>query len=122
MKIKVLVADSDSDIIELVKMVLERSDKYELLQARSNTEIVEVAKQHPDIKVVILDTDCLSHGSVTDVVRKLCEGCKFLLFTGSVKGLGDPQEFGVDAIVMKPSQPHELLMKLSSLCSQDVLA
>ena len=53
-RVRVLVADDEPRLRELVRDLLER-DGYDVLEAADGEEAVNAVKNHPDIAVVILD-------------------------------------------------------------------
>ena len=113
---KILIAEDQPKVVGMLEFYFERTRKDELVTAHSAQEIVDVAKDNPDIQVVVLDMDCLGGGSVLDAVRSLCPGCRFLLWSGGIVGDEDPKKFGVDALLSKAEPPIQLLMKLAELC------
>ena len=51
---KILVADDDYLLRDLIKDILEEKN-YEVLEAKNGQEAVEIFNQNPEISLVILD-------------------------------------------------------------------
>jgi len=115
---KVLVADSEAVIADLVEVLFTKSGKHSVVKANDTMTAVDVAKDNPDIGLVLLDTDCLGEGGVTDTLRNhLCPGCKIVLYSGAVIGDEDPKDFGVDLVVPKHHYPPELFETIAQACA-----
>ena len=56
---KILVADDDYLLRDLIKDILEEKN-YEVLEAKNGQEAVEIFNQNPEISLVILDVMMLS--------------------------------------------------------------
>jgi CheY-like chemotaxis protein len=114
---KVLIADDLPEITDLVEVTLSQTGRFTVIKTHSTMEAVEVAKDNPDIGLVILDKDCLGGGSVTSVLRTLCDGCKIVLYSGGVVGDEHPELFGVDLVVPKGTYPTDILEMFTWLCA-----
>jgi DNA-binding response OmpR family regulator len=116
---RILVADDDEDILNLVALLLER-EGYAVLRARDGAEAVDVALDgRPDL--LVLDVMMPKQDGFA-VIRALrgeasTEATPILLLTASVqeqhreRGL----EAGADAFVRKPFSPRELLGEIRRL-------
>ena len=109
---KVLIADDNVVLAEIVEVILGENGAHTVIKAHSTQNAVEVAKDNPDIALVILDKDCLGLGGITHALRGLFDGCKIVLYSGGVVGNEDPDEFGVDAVVPKDGYPTGLLQTM----------
>ena len=118
--IKVLIADDERKLVDYLEFSLGKTGKYAVVKAHTNTAAVEIAKDNPDIRVVILDTDCLGGGAVAEALRNLCPGCKIVLNSGGVTGDEDPAQLGVD-MVLPRVDPMVLMIRISELVDQEVV-
>jgi DNA-binding response OmpR family regulator len=117
--IRILVADDDEDILNLVALMLER-EGYDVVRARDGAEAVEVAFAARPV-LLVLDVMMPKQDGFA-VIRALrdetaTETTPILLLTASVqeqhreRGL----EAGANAFVRKPFSPRELLREIRRL-------
>jgi len=114
---KVLIADNEPMITDLVEVILAEKGGHAVVKAHHTQAAVDVAKDNPDIGLVLLDMDCLGGGSVTEALRTLCNECTIVLYSGGVVGDEDPKEFGVDAVISKLHYPPDLFQALAQACA-----
>lgn len=116
---RILVADDDEDILNLVALMLER-EGYAVLRARDGAEAVDVALDaHPDLLVLDVMMPKQDGFAVIQALRDeaTTEATPILLLTASVqeqhreRGLNA----GADAFVRKPFSPRELLGEIRRL-------
>ena len=116
---RILVADDDEDILNLVALTLER-EGYAVIRARDGAEVVDVAL-HAQPDLLVLDVMMPKQDGFA-VIRALrgevsTETTPILLLTASVqehhreRGL----DAGADAFVRKPFSPRELLGEIRRL-------
>ena len=116
---RILVADDDEDILNLVALTLER-EGYAVIRARDGAEAVDVAL-HAQPDLLVLDVMMPKQDGFA-VIRALrgeisTETTPILLLTASVqehhreRGL----DAGADAFVRKPFSPRELLGEIRRL-------
>ena len=116
---RILVAEDDPDVRELVVFRLARAG-YEVLTAADGEEAVAVAtSQRPDLCVVDVMMPRLDGYEVTIRLRGEAElaGMPIVLLTASVQEAAIERGFeaGADAYVKKPFSPHELLDRIAAL-------
>ena len=113
---RVLVVDDDENIVQLVKMYLER-DGYDVAAAHDGQEALELARRtRPD--VVVLDL-MLPGLSGLDVCRQLQResSVPIIMLTArtteadKLTGL----DLGADDYVTKPFSPRELLARIRAV-------
>lgn len=116
---KILIADDEPDIVEIISYNLSL-EGYELITARDGDEALQLAKTHkPDL--IILDV-MMPHKNGMEVCRILRSQPQFaqtlIIFLTAladeyshVKGL----EFGADDYLTKPVSPKVLVTKVNSL-------
>lgn len=116
---KILIADDEPDIVEIISYNLSL-EGYELITAKDGDEALQLAKAHkPDL--IILDV-MMPHKNGMEVCRILRSQPQFaqtlIIFLTAmadeyshVKGL----EFGADDYLTKPVSPKVLVTKVNSL-------
>ena len=117
--IRILVADDDEDILNLVALMLER-EGYDVVRARDGAEAVEVAFAARPV-LLVLDVMMPKQDGFA-VIRALrdetaTETTPILLLTASVKEQHRERglEAGANAFVRKPFSPRELLREIRRL-------
>ncbi len=116
---RILVADDDEDILNLVALTLER-EGYAVLRARDGVEAVDVALASlPDLLVLDVMMPKQDGFAVIRALRddRATETTPILLLTASVQEQHRERGFqaGADAFVRKPFSPRELLGEIRRL-------
>jgi DNA-binding response OmpR family regulator len=115
----VLIADDDPDILELVKLTLER-DGYEVAPARNGEEALRIAAGRT-IHVAVLDLMMpgIDGYEVTRRLRAADAGRELPILVLSAfaedRQAALALAAGADAYMRKPFSPRELLAKAASL-------
>jgi DNA-binding response OmpR family regulator len=109
---RVLVADDERDILELVAFRLERSG-YEIVRANDGEEALRLAlEQRPDLAVLDVMMPCLSGYDVTREIRRHDETrtMPVILLTARALEADITRGFeaGADDYLKKPFSPQEL--------------
>lgn len=115
----ILVVDDDPGVRESMKILLE-IEGYRVSIAATGATALALARQHPDIAIVIADFHLGNDERGTDVIRAiramLGDGVKALLLTGDTSSatdrMADDESF---PIVRKPVTPDTLLGLLGGL-------
>ncbi len=114
-KKKILIADDDPDILDVIKITL--GDQYDLIEARDGQEALDKAKQEsPDLILLDHQMPKMTGRQVCAILRGdvLLSHTPILLVTGKgeledkVKGI----ESGADDYIVKPFEPEELLARV----------
>jgi DNA-binding response OmpR family regulator len=116
---RVLIADDDPDILELVSLTLER-DGHEVVTANNGVEALRLATERR-LHLAVLDV-MMPGLDGFEVTRRLradnaTKGIPIMLLTAfaeenhTARGL----EAGADAYMKKPFSPRELVARTSSL-------
>lgn len=116
---RVVIADDDDDIRELVAFKLSNAG-YEVSTARDGIEALETIKATAPALAIL---DIMMPGlSGLDVVRRLRdgegpEGCRVILLTARARDSEVDAGFaaGADDYVIKPFSPRELLRRVNAL-------
>lgn len=115
MKARILVADDEKDIRDILKLLLE-SEGYEVILASNGKEVLEKASE--DINLYILDVDmpeCNGFMAGSEIYRKYQASIIFLTaYSGeSDKVMGFSA--GCDDYITKPFSNMELLMRVKAV-------
>lgn len=113
---KILIADDDKNICELLKMYLEKED-YEVVIAGNGEEaIAKFDSENPDLILLDVMMPKLDGWQVCRELRKKSE-CPIIMITAKgetfdkVLGL----ELGADDYVVKPFEPKEIIARIKAV-------
>lgn len=116
-KIRVLVADDEPRLRELVRDLLER-DGYEVIEAADGEEAINAVKNNPDIAVVILDV-MMPEVDGWEACRRIREfsNLPVLMLTARAEEFDQLMGFesGADDYVTKPFSTQVLLKRVAAL-------
>lgn len=113
---KILVADDDTNICELLRMYIEKED-FQVIIANDGAEALKLFEaEHPDFIVLDIMLPGLDGWAVCREIRKTSQ-CPILMLTakGEVfdKVLG--LELGADDYVTKPFEPKEIVARIRAI-------
>lgn len=116
MNYKILVAEDDKDIVELLKLYLE-NERYEVLEANNGEEALKVIEENKiDLAVLDIMMPKLNGYEVTKSIRKN-SGIPILIL--SAKNLDSDKilglDLGADDYIAKPFNPLEVIARIKSL-------
>ncbi len=123
--VKILIVDDDTDIITVLKAILENAG-YSVITALSKKEGLEKLPEKPDIAIldVIMETNQAGFELAREIRKKPdYEKLPILMLTsvGDVTGvnfqaaMSDPDWLPADAYIEKPIEPDELLEEIETL-------
>jgi diguanylate cyclase (GGDEF)-like protein len=116
MGIKILIADDDPDIRDILKLTLQE-ENYEVLEARDGEEALKIIRSKP-LSLVLLDYNMpkMNGRQVCNLVKKdlLLQHLPVIMVTGKgeVSDKIDGIDAGADDYVVKPFEPKELLARI----------
>ncbi|MDD5130583.1 MAG: response regulator [Candidatus Omnitrophica bacterium] len=116
MGIKILIADDDPDIRDILKLTLEEED-YEITEAADGEEALKIIRSKP-LDLVLLDHNMpkMDGRQVCNLIKKdlLLQHLPTIMVTG--KGEVSDRIGGIDAgaddYIVKPFEPKELLARI----------
>lgn len=116
---KILIADDEPDIVEIVKFNLE-AEGFEVTTAKNGNEAIDAAKKHqPDLIILDVMMPYKNGIEVCNILRLQPQFSKTLIIflsalndeTTEIKGL----ETGADDYLTKPISPKILVSKVNAL-------
>jgi len=113
---KILIADDDPDIRDILKLTLEE-ENYEIIEAKDGEEALKIIRSKP-LDLVLLDHNMpkMTGRQVCNIIKKdlLLQHLPTIMVTG--KGEISDKINGIDAgaddYVVKPFEPKELLARI----------
>jgi len=116
MSVKILIADDDADIRDILKLTL-REQNYEVIEAVDGQEALEIIRSKPlDLALLDYKMPKMDGGQVCSLVKKdlLLQHLPVIMVTG--KGEVSDKISGIDAgaddYVVKPFEPKELMARI----------
>jgi diguanylate cyclase (GGDEF)-like protein len=116
MSIKILIADDDPDIRDILKLTLSE-ENYEIIEAANGQEALEIIRSKPlDLALLDYKMPKMDGRQVCNLVKKdlLLQYLPVIMVTG--KGEVNDKISGIDAgaddYVVKPFEPKELLARI----------
>lgn len=113
----ILVVDDEPEIRQLLRILL-KNKHYNVLEAINGKEAVEIAKQHPELDLILMDI-MMPGLSGVDACRQIRGSSRapvlFLTARNTEQDKELAYENGGDDYLPKPFSQSELMMKVSSL-------
>jgi len=116
MKIKILVADDDPDIRDILKLTLSE-ENYETIEAENGEEALKIIQTKP-LDLVLLDYKMpkMDGRTLCNLIKKdlLLQHLPIIMVTGKgeVNDKIDGIDAGADDYIVKPFEPKELLARI----------
>ncbi|HKX75397.1 MAG TPA: response regulator [Acidimicrobiia bacterium] len=122
LNLRVLAADDDPDILDLISYRLERSG-CEVLRAADGEAALDLARSdHPDLAVLDVMMPKMDGYEVTRQIKAdpTTAGIKVILLTASAQEPDVVRGFqaGADDYMTKPFSPQELRMRLAAISAR----
>lgn len=116
---KVLICDDDSDIVEMLEVILE--DKaYQLITETDSRKVVDLIRsENPNLLLMDLWMPVLSGDQVLRQIREIAELEKLpvIIMSASRDGQSVALEAGANAYIAKPFDINELIGKVQTFSS-----
>ncbi len=122
MSIRILIADDEPDIRDIIKIVLTK-EGYQVIETCDGEEALrEIQKQNPDMVILDYSMPKMNGKDLCQVIKKdlLMQHMPVVLLTGKsdiddkVRGL----EAGADDYITKPFVPKELIARIKMIISR----
>ena len=116
MNIKILIADDDPDIRDILKLTLAE-ENYETIEAKNGEEALEIIRAKP-LDLVLLDYKMPKIDGITlcNLIKKdlLLAHLPIIMVTGKgeISDRIDGIDSGADDYIVKPFEPKELLARI----------
>ena len=114
---RILVCDDESEIRNIIRILLESSG-YEVVEAERAERAIEILRENPDIDLCVMDIMMPEMNGVA-AVSKIREFSSLPIIFLTAKSLESDREdaygAGGDDYIVKPFSPRELLMKVEAL-------
>ncbi len=116
MNMKILIADDDADIRDILKLTL-LEENYEILEARDGEEALKIIRSKP-LDLVLLDYKMpkMDGRQLCSLIKKdlLLQHLPIIMVTGKgeINDKIDGIDAGADDYIVKPFEPKELLARI----------
>ena len=119
---KILIAEDEEDILELLSTILGDFGDYEILYARDGEETLRIARvDNPDIILLDIQLPKLNGYEVCKLVKSdpTMSQTKVLMISGMAQNSDwqKAREAGADSYIIKPFSSIELVEKVEELLS-----
>lgn len=116
---RVVVVDDDDDMRMLVRMVLERDGRFNIVaEATDGGGAVDaIVANRPDVVVLDLSLPVMDGTTALSVIREVAPDCRVAVCSASRDGAWDLLENGADAFVDKLEMQRSLANVLDKLCA-----
>jgi two-component system, OmpR family, phosphate regulon response regulator PhoB len=118
---KILIVDDQERIRELVRVTLDGVDDYQIFEAGSGKQAVELAgKEQPDLILMDVTMPGEFDGlKATQIIKSdpSTQGIYIIMLTakGQVSDIEAGKEAGADGYFIKPFSPVELIRRIESV-------
>ena len=117
---KILIAEDEEDILELLSAILGDLEGYEILRARGSEDVLRIARvDNPDIVLLDIQLPNLNGYEVCKLMKSdpTMSQTKVLMISGLAQNSDwqKAQEAGADGYIIKPFSSIELLEKVEDL-------
>jgi len=121
---KILIAEDEEDILELLSTILGDRGDYEILYSRDGEETLRIARvDNPDIILLDIQLPKLNGYEVCKLVKSdpTMSQTKVLMISGMAQNADwhKAQEVGADGYIIKPFSSIELVEKVEELLRND---
>jgi CheY-like chemotaxis protein len=118
---KIIVADDDPDILDILKMILEVVGGYEVITTTNGESVYGLLEETPDL--ILLDL-WMSGQNGSEICKNLkadksTRNLPLILFSASKNIKEISYTAGADDFIAKPFQMEDLLEKVERLTAKD---
>jgi len=117
---KVVVADDDDDIRVLIRIMLERDGRFDIVaEAIDGGGAVDaILANRPDVVVLDLSLPEVNGATALSVIKQVAPDCRVAVCSASRDGASELLVSGADVYVDKLDVPRSLAYELDKLCEQ----
>lgn len=116
MKYRILIADDEAEIRDLLRLYLEK-EGYEVLEAEDGEQALQILKENSDIAMLLLDV-MMPHKDGFHVLKELRENSNLPVIILSAKTADSDKilglDLGADDYIAKPFNPLEAVARINS--------
>ena len=116
MKYRILIADDEVEIRDLLRLYLEK-EGYEVLEAEDGEQALQILKENSDIAMLLLDV-MMPHKDGFHVLKELRENSNLPVIILSAKTADSDKilglDLGADDYIAKPFNPLEAVARINS--------
>ena len=116
---RVVVAEDDDDIRVLVRIMLERDGRFDIVAEATDGggAIDAIVANHPDVVVLDLSLPVMDGSTALSVIKEVAPDCRVAVCSASRDGAAEILQSGADVFVDKLDVPRSLAHVLDELCA-----
>jgi CheY-like chemotaxis protein len=116
---RVVVAEDDDDIRVLLRVMLERDGRFEIVAEATDGggAIDAIIANRPDVVVLDLGLPVMDGSSALAVIKRVAPACRIAVCSASRDGAAEVLQSGADVFVDKLDVPRSLAQVLDELCT-----
>jgi len=113
------VAEDDEDIRVLMRIMLERDGRFEIVAEATDggSAIDAIVANHPDVVVLDVSLPVMDGSTALSVIKDVAPDCRVAVCSASRDGAAEILQGGADVFVDKLDVPHLLTQILGELCA-----
>jgi len=117
---RVVVAEDDDDMRVLVRIMLERDGRFDIVAEATDGggAIDAIVANHPDVVVLDLSLPVMDGSTALSVIKEVAPDCRVAVCSASRDGAAEILQSGADVFVDKLDAPRSLAHVLDKLCAQ----
>jgi len=116
---RVVLAEDDDDMRVLVRIMLERDGRFEIVAEATTggSAIDAIVTKQPDVVVLDLGLPVMDGSTALSVIKEVAPDCRVAVCSASRDGAAEVLESGADVFVDKLDVPRSLAQVLDQLCA-----
>ena len=117
---RVVVAEDDDDMRVLVRIMLERDGRFDIVAEVTDGggAVDAIVAKRPDVVVLDLGLPVMDGSTALSVIKEVAPDCRVAVCSASRDGASEVLESGADIFVDKLDVPRSLADVLDDLCAQ----
>ena len=116
---RVVVAEDDDDMRVLVRIMLERDGRFDIVAEATDGggAIDAILAKQPDVVVLDLGLPVMDGSTALSVIKQVAPDCRVAVCSASRDGAAEILQSGADVFVDKLDVPRSLAHVLDELCA-----